>query len=99
VIRPGDTFSALSLRFGVTQATLQRVNCIVDPSDIRSGQRIFAPITEPPTSAPSATPAEEATIPPDIPTITSEPVPSATPDCVPPEFFDPLLNRCRLPDG
>jgi len=28
------------------------------------------------------------------PTLTYTP----TPNCVPPEFFDPFLNRCRLPD-
>ncbi|MEK7785210.1 MAG: hypothetical protein AAB658_07280, partial [Chloroflexota bacterium] len=36
----------------------------------------------------------------DTPSITATPTASATPQpvCQPPEFFDPFLNRCRLPD-
>jgi hypothetical protein len=99
VIQPGDTLSNLSLRFGVSQSALQRANCIADPSDIRAGGRIYAPAVS--TSPPPATggPGITATVPSDIPTITSIPIPTATPACVPPEFYDPLLNRCRLPDS
>jgi LysM repeat protein len=100
VIQRGDTLFNLALRFGVSQASLQRVNCIANASDIRAGDRIFAPRVDVDTQPPpaSSTPAASPTIPSDIPTITSMPVPTATPNCVPPEFFDPLLNRCRLPD-
>jgi LysM repeat protein len=98
IIQRGDTLSILSLKFGVSQSLLQRVNCIVNPSDIQAGVRIYAPAvnTQPPPA--TNTPENPPTVPADLPTITSMPVPSATPDCVPPEFFDPYLNRCRLPD-
>ena len=98
VIQPGDTLFSLSVKFSASQAALQRANCIANPSEIRAGGRIYAPaanVSPPATSVPGTTP----TIPSDIPTITSVPVPTATPACVPPEFFDPLLNRCRLPDS
>ncbi len=101
VVQRGDTLYELSLRFRVSQAQLQQVNCLANPSDIEAGQHIYAPpiATQPPPT-PFATnpPAETATIPADIPTITSMPVPSATPACGPQEFYDPFLNRCRLPD-
>ena len=99
MIQRGDTLFSLSLQFGVSQAALQRANCIGNPSDIQAGVRIYTPrvATQPPPA--TSTPAASPTIPADIPTITSMPVPSATPDCAPPEFFDPLLNRCRLPDS
>lgn len=31
-------------------------------------------------------------------TATPEATPTPLPDCEPPEFYDPWLNRCRLPD-
>ena len=102
IIQRGDTLFDLSVRFGVSQAKLQAVNCLANPSDIQAGQRIHVPrvaTDTPPAPVATNPPAVTATIPADIPTITSMPVPSATPDCAPQEFFDPFLNRCRLPDG
>jgi LysM repeat protein len=100
VVERGDTLYQLSLRFGTSQAELQRVNCLANPSDIEVGQRLYAPAvaTQPATPAATQPPGETPTIPGNVPTITSMPVPTATPACAPQEFYDPFLNRCRLPD-
>ncbi|MBI3763129.1 MAG: LysM peptidoglycan-binding domain-containing protein, partial [Chloroflexi bacterium] len=97
-IQPGDTLFSLSVKWGVSLATLQRVNCIGNPADIKAGQRIYAPPNSAATALPSATPTSSLA-PGNEPTITSVPVPSATPDCAPPTFYDPALGRCREPDA
>jgi hypothetical protein len=45
---------------------------------------------------PTRTPAP--TVPPRTRTVTPGPTDTRTPTCDPPEFFDPFLNICRLPD-
>ncbi len=75
------------------------------------GEAIRATLT---AAAPSLTPTDTETATPE-PTATvtrvpatrvpPTPAPTATiadtplPSCIPPEFFDPFLNRCRLPDS
>jgi hypothetical protein len=60
----------------------------------------FTP-TETPTNAPSATATATFTNTRRPPTSTATPTASNTPlpSCNPPEFFDPFLNRCRMPDS
>ena len=47
VVQPGDTLSALSLRFNVSLESLQEANGITDPNLIYEGQRLVVPSPQP----------------------------------------------------
>ena len=46
-VRPGDTLSAIAVRFGVPVESLQALNDIADPNLIVAGQRLAIPSPEP----------------------------------------------------
>ena len=84
-VRPGDTLFSIASRFGTTVPTLQRVNCISDPSKITAWEDIWVPNlppTQTPWLVPSLTPSVTQSIgdTPVVPSPTrSIPIPSATP--------------------
>jgi len=55
--------------------------------------------TETATPEPTNTRRPATRVPPPTPAPTATPADTPVPSCTPPEFFDPFLNRCRLPDA
>ena len=62
VVRPGDTLSQISLRYGVTVQTLASVNTLSDPSRLTPGQVLKIPRAHPSHAVPQAQPAASQTI-------------------------------------
>jgi len=83
IVQPNDSLFNIGLKFGVTVAKLQEVNCMGTSVVIYTGQKLYVPyvatLTPPlsPTYQPteSASPTEII----DLPTNTPEPVPTDTP--------------------
>ena len=57
VVRPGDTLSQISLRYGVTVQTLASVNTLSDPSRLTPGQVLKIPRARAALGVPQAQPA------------------------------------------
>ena len=112
-LESGETLFCIGRAYGVLPNAIAQANNINLGTEVQFGQVLAIPAVQwvnippgpvcPPqfdspfpglpvsTSTPLAT---------DTPSITATPTASATPQpvCQPPEFFDPFLNRCRLPD-
>ena len=80
VIQPGDTFAAISRRYGVPMDRLLAANPGVDPKSLRPGQKVnlaAAPKAAAPAPAPEPAPAP-------APTPAPAPAPTPTPAVEPP---------------
>ncbi len=79
VVRPGDTLSALSIRFNVPLVVLMRANCLTLTSILRIGQTIYVPPLPPtPTPTPTLVPPTFTFTPTPI-TLTPTDTPTPTP--------------------
>jgi LysM repeat protein len=109
----GETLFCIGRAYGVLPNAIAQANNIDLNAGVQFGQVLAIPAVQwvnippgpvcPPQfespfpGLPVSTDTPVAT---DTPSITATPTASATPQpvCEPPEFFDPFLNRCRLPD-
>jgi LysM repeat protein len=112
-LESGETLFCIGRAYGVLPNAIAQANNINIGTDVQFGQVLAIPAVQwvnippgpvcPPQfnspfpGLPVSTDTPVAT---DTPSITATPTASATPQpvCQPPEFFDPFLNRCRLPD-
>lgn len=98
-VQPGDTLSALALRYGTSVWLIVSVNNLPNPNRIYVGQRLFMipcdnpPSAPPPTATPTVTPTSTVT---PTPTTTTTVTSTATPTPIPtsgllepPELFEP----------
>ncbi|MEK7323849.1 MAG: LysM peptidoglycan-binding domain-containing protein, partial [Chloroflexota bacterium] len=112
-LESGETLFCIGRAYGVLPNAIAQANNINLGTEVQFGQVLAIPAVQwvnippgpvcPPQfdspfpGLPVSTSTPVAT---DTPSITATPTASATPQpvCQPPEFFDPFLNRCRLPD-
>ncbi len=110
-LQSGETLFCIGRAYGVLPNAIAQANNIDLAAGLQFGQVLAIPAVQwvniPP--GPVCQPQFDSTFPglpvttntpvaSDTPTITATPTNTAQPACQPPEFFDPFLNRCRLPD-
>lgn len=110
-LESGETLFCVGRAYGVLPNAIAQANNINLGTDVQFGQVLAIPAVQwvnippgpvcPPQfdspfpGLPVSTDTPVAT---DTPFITATPTSTPQPVCQPPEFFDPFLNRCRLPD-
>lgn len=112
-LESGETLFCIGRAYGVLPNAIAQANNIDLNAGVQFGQVLAIPAVQwvnippgpvcPPQfnspfpGLPVSTDTPVATV---TPSMTATPTASATPQpvCQPPEFFDPFLNRCRLPD-
>jgi LysM repeat protein len=103
VVQRGENLFCIGRGYGVLPNAIAQVNGLSAPFALSPGQilRIPAVRWDRLISGPVCTPQFSSPFAalPTAPILTTATViASAAPTCAPPEFFDPLLKRCRLPD-
>ncbi len=110
-LESGETLFCIGRAYGVLPNAIAQANNIDLGAGVQFGQVLAIPAVQwvnippgpvcPPQfdspfpGLPVSTDTPVAT---DTPAITATPTNTPQPVCQPPEFFDPFLNRCRLPD-